>query len=156
MAGFGLPPVGAPPGGGMPPGAPAPAPPPMPPPAPLGAAPQPGLPPPGVTAALAGLPMAAAGVPSVFNDVSQDLPHHWQMVDGSARILKRALKTGGFYKQPEARAALDQIAKDLDQLVQRYSQQGAQMGPGAPAPEKIAGQIEPAASPARGEGADSE
>ena len=100
--------------------------------------------------------MAGLGVPSVFNDVSQDLAHHWQMVDAAARILKRALKTGGFYKQPEARAALDQATKDLDQLVQRYSLQGPQMGPGAPAPQGTAGQIEPAASPTKGEGADAE
>lgn len=93
--------------------------------------------------------MPGLGVPSVFQDVSQDLPKHWQMVDAAARILKRALKTGGFYQQPEARAALDQAAKDLDQLVQRYGMQGPQMGP----PQKTAGTFEPAASP---ESADAE
>lgn len=96
--------------------------------------------------------MPGMGVPSVFQDVSQELPHHWQMVDGANRILKRALKTGGFYQEPEASAHLKQIASDTDQLIARYSQRGSQMGPSSQPPQKTAGEIEPAAATAEGEG----
>lgn len=85
-------------------------------PPPFGGAPSPGVP---------GIP----GLPSPFHDVSQDLAHHWQMVDGACRIIKRALATGGFYKQPEARAHLQEHVRGLDHLIHEYSRAGDSMGP---------------------------
>lgn len=117
-------------------------------------APQPPVPPGGNPAAVPG---AIPGTPSVFHDVSQDLDHHWQMVDGAVRIMKRALTTGGFYQQPEARAGLVEIIRQGEELVNRFSAAGKTMGPNVSKSSPTSGGddtqvIEPAADTDEGEG----
>lgn len=79
------------------------------------------------------------------------------MIDGALRIMKRAIATGGFYQQPEARAALQQIVKDGDELVHRYSTAPNTMGPNVSKTKPTTGgddsiQVEPAADTSDDEG----
>ena len=108
------PPLGGPPPGisGAPPGAmpPSPAPPGMPgmmPPTPmLGGAPQ--------TGAMPGL------AATIFQDLSTEMPHHYQLFDAADRLMKVAINTGGFYKQPKELAVAQEIQRQTSQFIANY------------------------------------
>jgi hypothetical protein len=102
-------PPGVPPPGGPPPGAP------MPPP-PMGM--PPGMPPP---------PMGGAPPPmgdplsDAFSDVSEQLPHHYQMLDAASRIVKASIASGAWYKEPAELAFLRSSTEDYDRIVSNFS-----------------------------------
>ena len=105
----------------------------------------PGLPPPAMApmpmaapAATAGAPPAGApppgspapgGVPGSVTDLSIDLHPGWQLVDFASRQIAKALKSGAFYQEPEAKAGLTGLHQDLEKLISSYAKAGATMGP---------------------------
>lgn len=105
-------PPGAPPPGGTPPGGP------MPPP-PMGQ--PPGMPPPPMPGGMPGVGGPFSDNP--FMDVSESLPHHYQMVDVASRLIRRSIATGGWYKEPDKLAFLEGVTKDVDRIVSSHASQ---------------------------------
>lgn len=100
-------------------------------------------------------PMATAGalpagapppgsVPGSITDLSIDLHPGWQLVDFGVRQIAKALKSGAFYREPEAKAALTGLQQDAEKIIAAYAKAGATMGPegnsprAAPASEEAA------------------
>ena len=106
---------------GGPTGLPAPAMAPMPMAAPMATAgaPPAGAPPPGPNGA----------IPGSVTDLSIDLHPGWQLVDFASRQIAKALKSGAFYQEPEAKAGLTGLHQDLEKLISSYAKAGATMGP---------------------------
>lgn len=108
---------GTPPGAqGTPPGA-------MMPPAPPGLMPSMippmgGMQPPGPTPGLAA---------TLFQDLSAEMPHHYQLFDAADRLMKSAISTGGFYKQPKELAVATEIQRQTSQFIANYGR--ASSGP---------------------------
>lgn len=124
----GLPPgmQAGPPPGGMPMGQPGGLPP-MPPPGLM-----PGMPPMGAP------PFAPQMTPppqpqpteSIYTDISQKLPKHYQILDAASRIIQRALDSGGFYQEPAVLGSVLAIKEDLDKIIDAYARKDSPKGKG--------------------------
>jgi len=107
----------APPGGPPGLGGPAPGGPP-----PFGGAPPP-PPPQQMPGNVPGTPQSG-GFPFLaapYQDLSTQLPHHYQLLDVAASTLKQAINSGGFYKTPEVLAGVRHIESQLSQIIANYA-----------------------------------
>jgi hypothetical protein len=112
------------------------------------------MPPPGGLAALLG--GAAPAPPSPFTDLSDRLPHHYQLLDVAASTIEQAINTGGFYQEPKVLAQIRSIHGQLGHVIANRTRDGKPgMGsvPSAPAVEPDVGELdEEPVAPTGGEG----
>ena len=70
-----------------------------------------------------------APFPQAITDLSKDLNPAWQLIDYAARQIRKALKTGALYQEPEAKAAIEGWIADGEKIIAAYAKKGATMGP---------------------------
>lgn len=56
-----------------------------------------------------------------FSDVSEALPHHYQMIDAASRIVKASIASGAWYKEPDKLAYFRHSTEDYDRIVSDFS-----------------------------------
>jgi hypothetical protein len=66
-------------------------------------------------------PHGAGPFSDPFTDLSEEMPHEYQLLDVASRTIKKAVETGSFYKEPEMLAGLREIIKDIDRMVVSYN-----------------------------------
>jgi hypothetical protein len=58
---------------------------------------------------------------SIYTDISQKLEHRYQILDAAARMITRALDTGGFYTTPDVLAAVVAIRDNLEKIIDKHA-----------------------------------
>jgi hypothetical protein len=85
--------------------------------------------------------------PTPFTDLSDKLPHHYQLLDVAASTIEQAINTGGFYKEPKTYAGVRSIHGQLAQIISNGAKSGvdkASKAPDAPSTVPVAGAEGPA------------
>jgi len=76
-------------------------------------------------------PQQAAPPASPYTDLTDKLPHHYQLLDVACSTIEQAINSGGFYKEPKALAGIRSIYSQLSQIVANRAREG-QLGGSVP------------------------
>ena len=67
--------------------------------------------------------------PTPFTDLSDKLPHHYQLLDVAASTIEQAINSGGFYKEPKVLAGVRSIHGQLAAMISNGAGRGGSAGP---------------------------